>query len=187
MFSQQALIPKIILNSNYKILNNITAVLSGVCLITLLAQISIHLPFSPVPITGQTFGVTLIALLWGRYRAASVMGLYLSLGAMGLPIFAGGHFGLMGPSLGYLFGMLVASYVMGYFADLGWTKSFTKAWMVASLGSLITFSCGLTVLSLYSRGQSLWLIGLLPFIPGDIFKNTLAASLASGANKFDKK
>ncbi len=180
----QALLPRLILKSDHQTLANVLSVFAGILLISLLAQVSIPLPFTPVPITGQTFGVALTALLWGRKRGfATVLG-YLSLGGLGLPIFAMGKSGfLIGPTLGYLVGMLVASFLMGTLADLGWTKSFLKTWFAAFLGSLVTFSFGLWILSYFVMTEHLLMAGLFPFIPGDLIKTALVSLIVYRSNR----
>lgn len=175
----QALIPRLLIKKGNLVSHNMIAVLFGIALLSLLAQVSIPLPFTPVPITGQTFGVALTALLWGRKRAVACVVGYLGLGAAGVPVFAAGSFGLAwGPTLGYLIGMLIASFAMGTLADRGWTKTFFRSWLAAFSGSLITFACGLLVLSFFVPREALLMAGLLPFIPGDIVKTLLASGLA---------
>ena len=128
----QALIPQTLIKFENKVIAEIIAFAAGVSLISLLAQVAITLPWTPVPITGQTLGVALVALSWGRQRAISIMLGYLSFGALGLPIFALGKSGLsIGPTLGYLVGMLISSYVVGALSDRGYTTSFKKSLMAA--------------------------------------------------------
>jgi biotin transport system substrate-specific component len=118
----------------------------GVVLLSVLAQVSIPLPWTPVPITGQTFGVTLIALLFGK-RAVPVVVSYLALGAAGLPVFAAGKFGLAwGPTVGYLIGMVFSAGIAGFLADRGFTRSWPRAMVAGFAGSAAVFTCGLLVL-----------------------------------------
>jgi biotin transport system substrate-specific component len=160
------------------------ALLAGVMLVSVLAQVTVRLPWTPVPITGQTFGVALMALLWGRGRAAGVMLSYLFLGGIGAPVFAGGAAYLsLGASSGYLLGMLVSSLVVGELADRGFTSSWGRAFLAASFGSVFVFGFGLLVLSFFVPREGLLVAGLLPFIPGDILKNSLAAWLAVRARR----
>jgi biotin transport system substrate-specific component len=175
MILDQSIVPTILDKSGNKVSHNVIATLIGTAIIALVAQISIPLPFTPVPITGQTFGVALISLLWGQKRGLASVGLYLSLGFCGLPVFALGKSGLnIGPTSGYLIGMMVAAYLMGTLADRGWTKTFWRTWAAAFCGSLVTFLCGVLVLSLYIPKDSLLVAGVLPFIPGDVIKTLLA-------------
>ncbi|MGE4132212.1 MAG: biotin transporter BioY [Bdellovibrionales bacterium] len=150
----------------------------GALLLTALAQISIPLPWTPVPITGQTFGVALLALLWGRKLGAGIVGGYVLLGLTGLPILATAK---LGPTSGYLVGMVLASYVVGGLADRGWTSTFPRALAAAYVGSTLIFGLGLLVLSYFVPSEALLGAGLFPFMPGDLIKNILAATIATGA------
>ncbi len=179
MILEQSLLSQIIFQSSHKILHNTISVILGVLVIAALAQVAIPLPWTPVPITGQTFGVSLIALLWGRKRGVVTVLTYLTLGAFGAPVFALGRYGLSwGPTAGYLVGMLIASYWMGYLADLGWTKTFLRTWLAAFLGSCIIFSCGVFVLSFFIPTKTLLIAGVLPFLPGDFIKTLISSSVA---------
>jgi len=96
-------------------------VLAGSALIALSAQVRFPLPFSPVPVTGQTFAVLLVAAALGRLGLASVIA-YLVEGAIGLPVFAGGAFGvatMVGPTGGYLIGFALAAALVGSAAERG--------------------------------------------------------------------
>ncbi len=164
----------------------------GIAFVSLLAQVVIPLPWTPVPITGQTFGVALMALLFGRNRAFSVMGTYLLIGALGAPVFSAGTSGLlMGPTVGYLFGMSLGALVIGELANRGACKSWLTAFFAAACGSVITFTLGVIVLGHFIGGHTtgagnaagLFIMGVLPFLPGDFLKNALAAAIAVQAHK----
>lgn len=172
----QAFVPRFLEKTNDSLVANVLAVFAGVVLMTILAQISIHLAFTPVPITGQTFGVTLIALMWGRGRALAAVGSYLALGMMGLPILAGGA--LLAPTAGYLVGMFFAALLMGFLSDLGWTRKFHTAWFAAVLGSVVVFAFGLLGLRLFLPKADLLAVGLLPFLFGDFIKDLVASQIA---------
>ncbi|MCB0378426.1 MAG: biotin transporter BioY [Bdellovibrionales bacterium] len=183
MYSQ-AVIPRYVAASDNTKLYNAVSFLGGVVLLALLAQITIPLAWTPVPITGQTFGVTLISLLWGRTRAFSVVGCYLLMGTLGLPMFAAVT---GGATVGYLVGMLMATLVVGTLADRGWSQSFFKSWAAGAMGSLVVFSFGLVVLSFYIEDKStLFTAGLWPFLPGDLIKTVSAAAIASTIAKRKK-
>lgn len=163
-----------------RVASNIFVVLGGTILISLLAQIAIPLPWTPVPITGQTFGVALVAMLLGRNRGGLSVLLYLFAGGvLGLPIFAKGGSGIMFSTFGYLIGMVLASAVMGTLADKGWAKSFSRAYLSILLGSAVTFSCGLIVLSSFVPREALLSAGLWPFLLGDFVKSVSAAWIVS--------
>lgn len=160
------------------------SVVIGVAFLSLLAQIALPLPWTPVPVTGQTFGAALVALLWGRKRGCLVFISYLLIGSLGAPVFALGKAGLLlGPTSGYLLGMLVATYVMGTLADLGWTRTFLQSYLAAVIGSVITFAFGLLVLSFYLPSSALLGAGLLPFLAGDVVKTLAASAIAARSHK----
>lgn len=160
-------------------LQNSIISLGGAALLALLSQIAIPLPFTPVPITGQTLGVTLLALTLGRNKSLSSVVLYLLAGAAGLPVFAQAQSGLVfGPTMGYLIGMLLATVLMGTLADKGWTSSFKKTLAAAFMGTILTFTVGLAVLAFFLPAKTLLIAGVLPFLPGSLIKDTLAATLA---------
>ncbi len=174
----------------------------GVMFVALLAQLTIPLPWTPVPITGQTFGVALMALLFGRNRSLAVMTAYLLIGGLGAPVFSAGTAGLeLGPTVGYLFGMSLGALVIGELADRGARASWLGAFFAAACGSVITFTFGVAVLALYleptfgltksgAHGPTLGALmtmGVLPFLPGDFLKNALAATIATGSQTFRRR
>lgn len=142
------------------------------------AYLSINLPFSPVPITGQTLGVLLIVMALGRVRGTAIVLAYLLEGASGLPVFAGGRSGmaaLMGPTGGYLFGFLGAAYVVGYLSDKGWYSGYLKSIAAMTVGTATIFVCGLAWLGVMVPDGALLEMGLYPFVPGALIKITVAA------------
>lgn len=188
MNKSQALVSRFVVSRGNQITYNLAAIACGVVVLSLLAQVSIPLPWTPVPITGQTFGVALIALMWGFKRGFASVLSYLLLGASGLPIFAGGKAGIGGPTTGYLFGMLAGALVMGTLSDRGFsggfTKSFRKALLASYLGSACVFFFGLVGLSFFIPREALLTAGLYPFLFGDLLKNTLAATLVTQSEKY---
>jgi len=184
MTAELAPIPQLILQRGNKVADHILFFLLGVMGLSLLAQIAIPLPWTPVPITGQTFGVAIMALLWGRRRATVNILSYLFLGALGLPIFALGKSGFsLGPTSGYLVGMVLASFWMGTMADKGFTRTWLCTYLIAASGSLITFICGVAWLSQFISKENLFTAGVLPFLPGDLLKTLLASFIASKAQQ----
>lgn len=179
MYSE-AVVPQLISKTNNKSIANLLSVLSGVLLISVLAQVIIPLSWTPVPITGQTFAVAFVALLWGSKRGGAIMSLYLAIGGLGAPVFAAGGSGLVfGPTLGYLVGMWLAAIVVGALADRGFTKSFGRALLAAYMGSALIFSCGVLGLSFFLPVESLVMAGVVPFLLGDLIKNLLAAGMVT--------
>jgi len=183
--TNDAVVSQVLLQKNNPTLLNILSIFLGVFLLSIMAQVSIPLPYTPVPITGQTFGVIFLALLWGWKRSGISVFIYLSIGALGLPVFAMGKSGLLwGPSFGYLIGMFFAAMTIGYFSDIGWTRSFKKALITVILGSILIYIPGLFMLSYFVPSDKILVLGLYPFILGDLIKCTLAATLASKLKKY---
>jgi biotin transport system substrate-specific component len=175
-----AFIPQILLQAGGKFRDNVLMILAGVIALGLLASIRVPLESTPIPVTGQTFGVVVIALLFGRKRAVAIFSSYLVLGIFGAPVFAFTKLGLgasFGPTSGYLAGMLFASFTVGSLADRGWTKTFIGTFAAALIGSVCIFSIGLAVLATYVPSSGLLAWGLTPFLPVDAFKMLLAAVL----------
>ncbi len=144
-----------------------------------LAQISIHLSFTPVPITGQTLGVLLAGTALGWRRAAAAMALYAVAGVAGLPWFAGGTSGYAGASFGYVVGFFFAAAACGYLASRGADRSVLSSVPAMIVGEIIIYAFGLTWLALdahLSAGATL-ADGFTPFVAGDAIKAAIAAGL----------
>lgn len=159
-------------------LSNLALIVGASLVTALAAQIEIRVPWSPVPITGQTFAVLLSGAVLGARRAFIAQLLYLAEGASGLPVFAGGAFGLVkfaGPTGGYLLAFPFAAAVTGALAERGWDRQFFTMLTAMLLGSVVIFASGLAVLSRFVPADQLLGAGLLPFLPGDLIKSSLAA------------
>ena len=154
-------------------------IIGGSLLVGLSAQIRFYLPFSPVPITGQTFAVLMLGALLGSRRGGLAMLAYLVEGALGLPVFAGGvgPATLIGPTGGYLVGFVAAAYLVGKLAEKGWDRrvATTVAAMIAGDAVLLTF--GFVWLAILTNIKTALIAGLFPFILGDILKVALAAAV----------
>lgn len=162
-------------------------IIMGSLFVALLAQIEIPLPFTPVPITGQTLGVLLVGALLGSKRGAAALALYLAEGGLGLPFFAGGASGLgilTGATAGYLVGFVGAAYAVGWLAERGLERSVRTSVIPFLVGTVIIYVCGAVWLSvvLGSVEQAVAL-GVVPFLLGDALKLMLAAALLPGAWK----
>jgi len=155
----------------------------GICfsiVVALSAQVSIRLPFTPVPVTGQTFAVLLAGALLGSRFGALALLFYLLEGAGGLPVFAGASAGawhLVGPTGGYLFGFVLAAFAVGWLAERGWDRSFGKAVLAMLAGEVLIYACGLFWLARFVPAGALLSAGLAPFIAGDVAKLFLAAAV----------
>jgi biotin transport system substrate-specific component len=156
-------------------------VVAGSLLIALSAQLSILLPFSPVPITGQTFAILFLGALLGSRRGAAAVLAYLAEGAAGLPVFAGGASGLpymLGPTGGYLVGFVVAAFAVGALAERGWDRGVLTTIAAMVVGNLIIYVCGVGYLStVMGSAERAIAAGMTPFLVGDALKIALAAAL----------
>ena len=167
---------------------NILLVLGGVALLSIMSQVLIPLPYTPVPISLGTFGVTLMALLYGRKLGTATILSYVAAGSLGAPIFAGGKAGsLFSRTGGYILGYIVATIILGYLADKGVTKSYVKTILSLMLSSAIILTLGSLVLSLFVPGKNAFMIGVLPFLPGDALKSTTTTLLLPTLWKFIPK
>ncbi len=154
--------------------------LLGSVLIALAAQVALPLPWTPVPLTGQTFAVLLIGAALGRWRGSAAVALYLGEGAAGLPVFASGKAGwvwLLGPTGGYLWGFLLAAFLVGWLAERGWDRRLTTTAAAMGIGSLAIYACGLPWLARFVGWDAVVTAGLLPFVPGDLLKLVAATAL----------
>ena len=156
------------------------ALVAASLFLAVLSQVEIRLPWTPVPITLQTFAVFVIGAALGSRRAAAAVGAYLAQGAAGLPFFAGGAAGaghLVGPTGGYLVGFVAAAFVIGWLAERGWDRNLPRTFAAVSLGAVLIFTCGLAQLSFFVPKGQLLSLGLTPFLPGALLKVALASVL----------
>jgi biotin transport system substrate-specific component len=166
----------------------------GVAILTgLLAQLRFYLPWSPVPLTGQTFGALFAGIALGTWWGGISMALYAGLGAAGVPWFQGWQGGfayLAGPTGGYIIGFIFAALFLGYFTD-----KFVRARSFIVMLGLMLFA---NFILIYGPGLlqlNLWLtnikgtpvefgqlltMGAIPFIAGDMTKAVFAALIARG-------
>ena len=155
--------------------------------VALAAQIKITLPFTPVPITGQTLGVLLTGAVLGSRRGALALLLYLFEGAVGLPVFSPsvvlppGLGRLIGPTGGYLLAYPLAAGLVGLLAERGWDRKLPLAALAMLLGNLVIYAFGVAWLAWFVGSlQTALFQGMLPFIPGDLFKIALGAAALPG-------
>lgn len=171
-------------------------VLIGSLFVAGLAQLYLKLPFTPVPITGQTLAVLLVGGALGARRAGAAIGLYLAWIAIGLPFAAEGKSGvellkISTASGGYLWGFVIAAILVGWLADRGWDKDLGRALGAMLLGSIVIYVMGVTwlaaaldipvaehsdeVASAIGCGSAVE-CGLYPFVIGDVVKLLIAAA-----------
>lgn len=144
------------------------------------AQIAI--PIGPVPITMQTFAVTLTGALLGSRLGAAALIAYLIEGAAGLPFFAGGAAGIgtfLGPTGGYLVSFPAAAYITGAFSEHGWDRHFLTAVAAMAVGSIVILLAGWAwlVVGLGATPLAAFKAGVAPFLIGDVVKIVLAAAV----------
>ncbi len=162
------------------------------CIVGVLAQAKVFLPWTPVPITGQTFGVLLAGVLLGGRFGGISLALYAGFGAAGLPWFAGWSGGaaiFAGPSGGYIIGFVLAALFIGHFAER-YVRSrsfFPMLGLMLFANFVLIYLPGLLQLHLWlsSAGKAvafpqLMVMGLIPFIAGDVTKVIAAAAVARG-------
>lgn len=157
-------------------------VLGGVLLVAAAAQVVIPLPFTPVPITGQTFAALLVGGAFGVTRGSASLLVYLMIGALGAPVFAGGAHGssaLLSATGGYLVGMVLAAALVGAAADRGWDRRLLSSLGAMLLGSIVIYAVGASWLAV-SLGIDVAKaidLGVAPFLLGDLIKLALAGAL----------
>ena len=175
---------------------DVLSVVAGSLIVAGLAQITIHLHFTPVPITGQTLGVLLVGASLGAVRGGAALGLYLIEGGIGLPFFAHASHGWSiitlspgGASGGYLIGFIGAAFIVGLLAERGWDRSLGSSIGAMLIGEVLVYGAGLPWLSaaLHVSAEKSFEYGLYPFVIGDLIKLLIAAGLLPAAWKLLKR
>jgi biotin transport system substrate-specific component len=161
------------------LIRNLVLIVGGAAFVGLSAQIAIPLPFTPVPLTLQTFAVLLAGAALGSVRGVLSMTLYAVAGIVGVPWFAEGSSGFSAPSFGYILGFIAAAFIVGRIAEHGATRSVTRTAGLMVVGNLVIYAVGVTWLK-YALGVD-WAtaisLGLTPFLIGDAIKVAAAAGL----------
>ena len=167
-------------------IREVSLVVGYAAYIGLFAQIIVHLSFTPVPITGQTFAVLIgaAALGWARAGAGSL--LYAVAGMAGIPWFASATGGLKiasSPSFGYIVGFVVCSMLVGMLAKAGWDRKFIGTASAMVLGNVVIYGFGVAWLaaSIHVPASKAIALGMTPFLAGDLVKLVLATALLPGA------
>ena len=160
-------------------LSNAALIVSGTIFLSVLAQIAIPVPGSPVPVTGQTLGVLLVGTTYGASLGLATFATYLVAGIAGAPVFAGASYGvekITGATGGYLLGMLVSTYVLGLLAHKRFDQKFLTALPSMLIGTALTFPFGLIWLHQFTGKDWAWTFqaGLAPFIIGEALKIIIA-------------
>ena len=161
------------------VLYDTMVIICGSLILGLSSQVKVYLPISPVPITGQTFAVLMLAALLGSKRGVLAVLAYLVEGIFGLPVFAGGMgpATLIGPTGGYLVGFVAVAYVVGKLAEMGWDRRVSTTIAAMLAGEIVLYAFGVSWLAIMTNIRTALTVGLYPFIVGDILKVILAAAV----------
>ncbi len=162
-------------------------IFAGSLLVALSAQLSVRLPFTPVPVTGQTLGVLLVGGTLGAWMGGFSILLYLAESAAGLPFLANGAHGMpLGPTGGYLIGFVLMAAVVGWLNERGWGRSF--AWSLASMvvAEFVLYAIAVPWLGFYVGMDHALALGFIPFITGDALKLFLAGMALPAAWKLTR-
>jgi biotin transport system substrate-specific component len=167
------------------LVRSIALVVGGTLFVALSTLVSIPLPFTPVPLTLQTFAVLLVGAALGSKRGLVSVALYALVGIAGVPWFSQHHSGFSFPSFGYIVGFIAAAWVAGLLAERGNDRHVVKTVGLMVLGNVVIYAFGIAGLML-STGMPLATAiskGLVPFLIGDAIKIALAAGLLPGTWK----
>jgi biotin transport system substrate-specific component len=163
----------------HTLVRQLLLVVGGAAFVGLAAQIAIPLPFTPVPLTLQTFAVLLTGAALGSMRGALAMALYAVVGVLGVPWFAEGSSGFAAPSFGYILGFIAAAFIVGRIAEGGATRSVGRSAGLMVVGNLVIYAIGATWLK-FALGVDFGTaiaLGVTPFLIGDAIKLAAAAGL----------
>jgi biotin transport system substrate-specific component len=172
------------------IASQLAIVIGASLFVALCARLTLPLPFTPVPLTLQNFGVLLVGLALGPRRAFAALVLYLAEGLVGMPVFnptgPGGLAQLLGPTGGFLLAYPFVAAIAGWvFGET--KKSFARAAMACTLAEICLFVCGLSWLAVLTHSLALAIrFGLYWFVFAEVIKIMSAAALASGWQRFHK-
>lgn len=177
------------------LLKKVALVLGGTLFIAMAAQISV--PFYPVPLTLQTLAILIVGLTFGSRLGAVTLAAYLAEGAMGLPVFAGGHSApaLIGPTAGFLFGFVGMAYLAGLAVEKGLARGVVSTAIVGVAVSALLYipgvawpmaiaeAAGMTGKWVGSSADVIWTYWVSPFLLGDAVKAVIAAMVVWGGWK----
>jgi biotin transport system substrate-specific component len=176
--------------SNTSLANKVVLAFLMACFTGIMAQVVIPLPWTPVPITLQTFAVLMAGIFLGRYWGGISMLIYLAVGLLGVPWLAGmsgGIEALLSASGGYLIGFILAALFLGYFVDryVQSRKFLPMLGLMLFANFILLYAPGLIQLSIWTQSATgvapgIWellLMGAIPFIAGDLLKIGGAAAL----------
>jgi biotin transport system substrate-specific component len=166
-----------------RLVRDVALVLGAAAFVGIAAQISVPVPGTPVPVSGQTFAVLLSGAALGLNRSAISMALYALAGALGVPWFTQGTSGWHFASYGYILGFVLAGAVVGALAARGGDRSPLRTVLTMTLGTILIYAVGVPwLMAMTNSGFGAALsMGVRPFLIGDALKVLLAAGLLPGA------
>jgi len=173
-----------------KILFDSAIIIAGSIFMAISSQFAFYLPFTPIPITGQTLAVLLCGTVLGSRRGGLSLLLYVLEGAIGLPVFAGGHGGmavLLGPTAGYLIGFIPAAFLVGSLAEKGFDRHWYSMLFAFLIGQIVIYFFGAVRLLSYVSFEQIFRIGVAPFLIGDAIKASVVMVLLPSCWKIIKK
>ena len=167
------------------LVRDVALVVGGTLFVALSALVQIPLPFTPVPLSGQTFAVLLAGAALGSRRGAASMALYLLAGLVGVPWFAAHHSGWAFASFGYVVGFVAAGWLAGRLAEAGADRQVLKTGGLMVAGNVVIYAFGVVGLMAFTgMGVTTALAkGVAPFLVGDLIKIAVAAALLPAAWK----
>lgn len=161
-------------------------ILGGSLFIALCAQIQIPLPFTPVPITLQTLAAAFVGAILGKNRGSLAVLAYLAETSLGMPFLAGGAcnpLALIGPTGGYLIGMVVQAYLVGWFYEIKMGRHFSRDFLYNAFSGIIVLVCGCLWLSAFIGPQNVLFMGFYPFLIGDVLKSVVITRVMMGHHR----
>lgn len=161
-------------------------VVAGTLVLAVASRISV--PMIPVPITMQTFALTMIGALYGWRLGGLTVLAWLGEAALGMPVLANGAGGLapfMGPTAGYLVSFPIVAMVAGWLAEKGWTgERYISSFAAHLLANLVCLAIGGAWLAALLGAEKGWMFGVAPFILGGVLKSALAAAVLMGIRTY---
>jgi biotin transport system substrate-specific component len=158
---------------------DLSIVVGSAAVVSLAAQVTLPLPFTPVPLSLQTLAVLLIGAATGPARSVASMTLYVLVGVAGAPVFAGGASGWGTATFGYALGFILAAPLVGALAARGADRTPLRTTALMVVGNTAIYTCGVTWLTAVvglDLSKAL-LVGVVPFLVGDLLKIAVAAGV----------
>lgn len=168
----------------YRITREILLIVGASAFVALCARVTLPLPFTPVPLSLQNFGVLLVGLLLGSRRGFAALLLYLAEGSAGLPVFAAGSAGLFGPTGGYLIAYPAVAFIAGWLRERT-QPGFARYALACIAAEVLLFAIGVSWLVAFYKQPfaTAAVFGLYPFLAAEVLKVSAAAGIAAHWHK----